>query len=76
MAVFCWGGPRLPLLLHRHALMPLQQLGPRLGGAEESIRLHLQETPNSEVRTQFDPTDGFTTCRDMTLFLNTHVEPK
>lgn len=51
LAVFCWGRPCLPLFLHRHALMPLQQLGPCPGGAEESIRLHLPETPNSEVHT-------------------------
>ncbi|CAG11239.1 unnamed protein product [Tetraodon nigroviridis] len=34
------GRPRLPLLLHRHAPVPLQQLGPRPGGAAESLRLH------------------------------------
>lgn len=50
VVVFCRGGPRLPLLLHRHTFMSLQQLGPSAGGAEEGLRLHLQEASHSEVR--------------------------
>lgn len=49
VAFFCRGGPRLPFLLHRHPFMSLQQLGPRPSGAEEIIRLHLQETSHSQV---------------------------
>lgn len=30
--------------------MSLQQLGPSAGGAEEGLRLHLQEASHSEVR--------------------------
>lgn len=51
VAVFCRGGSRLPLLLHRSAFMSLQQLGPRPGGAEETLRLHMQETTYSQVKT-------------------------
>lgn len=51
LAVFRRGDPRLPLLLYRHALVPLQQLGSRPGGPSESIRLHLQETSHSQVHT-------------------------
>lgn len=50
MVVFCRSGPCLPLLLHRHTFMSLQQLGPSAGGAEEGLRLHLQEASHSEVR--------------------------
>lgn len=61
MAVLCRGGSRLPLLLHRRALMSLQQLGSRPGGAEESLRLHMQETAYSQVKTltgEMTPCDG------------------
>lgn len=40
LAVFCRSRSRLPLILHRHALVPLQQLGSGPGGAAESIRLY------------------------------------
>lgn len=40
LAVFCRGRSRLPLILHSHALVPLQQLGSRPGGAAESIRFY------------------------------------
>lgn len=41
---------RLPLFLHRHAAMPLQQLGPGAGGPKEALRLHLQEASHPQVQ--------------------------
>uniref|UniRef100_A0A3Q2P8X4 Solute carrier family 35 member F5 n=1 Tax=Fundulus heteroclitus TaxID=8078 RepID=A0A3Q2P8X4_FUNHE len=49
LAVLRRSGSRLPLLLHRRALVSLQQLGPRPGGAEEALHFYLQETSHSQT---------------------------
>lgn len=50
LAVFRWSGSRIPLLLHRHSVMSLQQLGPCYGGATKSVCLHMPlETSDSKV---------------------------